>query len=236
MFNSMNNSNKATNDISLNQRTYERLKREIMTFTLMPGEPISAAKIAERYQVSRTPAREAIVKLETEGLIDIYPQSKSVVSKVDIKRANQEWFVRRSLELGMVDALFDNVTQDAIDEMKYYANQLSEVGKNRSSAEESYEYLRYDNLFHMVTYKVAKQDLASEIISNMMVHYNRIRLLNDLDDNNKNRTVADHASLIECVENNDREGYRAYLIRHLGHIISDIEIMGKIKPELFENK
>ena len=222
-------------DKSLNQQTYDRLKKEIMTFALSPGEPISAAKIAERYQVSRTPAREAIVKLESEGLIDIYPQSKSVVSKINIARANQEWFVRRSLELGMVDAFFDQVKQEDIDEMKSYANQLSVIGGRRMSPEEAYEYLKADNMFHMVTYRVAKEDLASEIISNMMVHYNHIRLLMDLADNNKNRTVADHASLIECVERNDREGYRAYLIRHLGHIISDIEIMGKVKPELFEN-
>ena len=222
-------------DKSLNQQTYDRLKKEIMTFVLSPGEPISAAKIADRYQVSRTPAREAIVKLESEGLIDIYPQSKSVVSKINIARANQEWFVRRSLELGMVDAFFDQVKPEDIDEMKFYANQLSVIGGSHMSPEEAYEYLKADNMFHMVTYRVTKEDLASEIIGNMMVHYNRIRLLMDLDDNNKNRTVADHASLVECVERNDREGYRAYLIRHLGHIISDIEIMGKVKPELFEN-
>ena len=222
-------------DKSLNQQTYDRLKKEIMTFALSPGEPISAAKIADRYQVSRTPAREAIVKLESEGLIDIYPQSKSVVSKINIARANQEWFVRRSLELGMVDAFFDQVKPEDIDEMKFYANQLSVIGGSHMSPEEAYEYLKADNMFHMVTYRVAKEDLASEIIGNMMVHYNRIRLLMDLDDNNKNRTVADHASLVECVERNDREGYRAYLIRHLGHIISDIEIMGKVKPELFDN-
>ena len=87
-------------DVSLNQQTYDLLKRDIMTFNLMPGEPVSAAKIAERYQVSRTPAREALVKLETEGLIDIFPQSKSVVSKINITRAKQEWFVRKTLELG----------------------------------------------------------------------------------------------------------------------------------------
>ena len=48
---------------SLNNKTYDNLKRDIMTLALMPGEPVSAAKIAERYDVSRTPAREALVKL-----------------------------------------------------------------------------------------------------------------------------------------------------------------------------
>lgn len=220
-------------DKSLNQKTYDRLKKEIMNFSLKPGEPISAAKIAERYQVSRTPAREAIVKLETEGLIDIYPQSKSVISKINISRVKQEWFVRRALELGLIDALFDNVKPEDIEEMKYYAGKLATIGNSLIGSEESYEYLKNDNLFHRVTYRVAGQDLATEIIDNMMVHYNRIRLLMDLDENNKNRTLADHASLIQCLESNDREGYRAFLITHLGHIISDIEKMGKIRPELF---
>ena len=136
----------------------------------------------------------------------------------------------------MVDAFFDNVTKEDINQMKYYADRLSDIGNHPMNPEEAYEYLMHDNMFHQVTYKVAKQSLSAEIISNSMVHYNRIRILMDLDDNNKNRTVADHASLIECAEQNDREGYRAYLIRHLGHIISDIEIMGKIKPEIFEEK
>ena len=48
---------------NLNEFTYQKLKKDIMTFVLVPGEAISAAKIAERYSVSRTPAREAIVKL-----------------------------------------------------------------------------------------------------------------------------------------------------------------------------
>ena len=48
-------------DRSLNQQTYERFRKDIMTFALKPGDPVSAAKLAERYEVSRTPAREALV-------------------------------------------------------------------------------------------------------------------------------------------------------------------------------
>ena len=60
---------------SLNEDTYEKLKYDIMNFKLVPGDSISAQKIAVRYNVSRTPAREAIVNLEKEGLLKIIPQS-----------------------------------------------------------------------------------------------------------------------------------------------------------------
>ena len=58
---------------SLNEETYEKLKYDIMNFRLLPGDSISAQKVALRYDVSRTPAREAIVNLEKEGLLKIIP-------------------------------------------------------------------------------------------------------------------------------------------------------------------
>ena len=83
---------------SLNEDTYEKLKYDIMNFKLVPGDSISAQKIAVRYNVSRTPAREAIVNLEKEGLLKIIPQSGTYVASINCRRFEQEWFVRKSLE------------------------------------------------------------------------------------------------------------------------------------------
>lgn len=221
-------------DVSLNQQTYDLLKRDIMTFNLMPGEPVSAAKIAERYQVSRTPAREALVKLETEGLIDIFPQSKSVISKINITRAKQEWFVRKTLELGMVDSFFENVTKKDINEMREYCERIKEFGHSLKNNDTSFDYLEYDNGFHAVTYRVAGETIAAEIIKNTMSHYNRIRLLLDLHNSKKDRTVSDHNRLIELAQSGDKDGYREMLSKHLGHIVTDIENIRKLQPELFE--
>ena len=138
-------------DRLLNQHTYESLKKDIMTFELKPGEPVSAAKIAERYKVSRTPAREALVMLQSEGLVDIFPQSRSVISKINVMRTRQEWFVRRPLELAMVDRLFDNITKEDIEEMIQYADKLAVIGAKPSTPDTAYEYLQYDNRFHAVT-------------------------------------------------------------------------------------
>ena len=63
---------------SLNEETYEKLKYDIMNFEVLPGDSISAQKIALRYK-SRTPAREAIVNLEKEGLLKVIPQSGTYV-------------------------------------------------------------------------------------------------------------------------------------------------------------
>ena len=218
---------------SLNDLTYERLKRDIMTLALMPGEPISAAKIAERYDVSRTPAREALVKLETEALVDIYPQARSEVSRIDEDRAMQEWFVRKTLETGVIDGLFANVTPEDILKMRQFCHQMEIVSGNLSDPEMTFEYLRSDNEFHAIAYHIAGQNLAAKIVGDSMTHYNRVRLLVDIENANKDRTLATHERLIRCIENKDRESYRVLLNTHLGYFEQDIVDLKERRPELF---
>lgn len=221
-------------DKSLNQQTYDRCKKDIMTFALKPGEPVSAAKLAERYNVSRTPAREALVRLQSEGMVDIFPQSKSMISKINVARARQEWFIRKTLEIAMTDAFFEHVTPSDIQEMREYAQKCERIGEQPRNHETSYDYLVNDNKFHAVTYRVARETLAAGIISSTMAHYSRIRLLVDLDNQYKDRTVADHEQLIRLVEAGDKEGYRAALTKHLGRVIGDMEQMNIQAPELFD--
>lgn len=219
---------------SLNQLTYDYLKKDIMTLALKPGEPVSAAKLAERYKVSRTPAREALVKLEIEGLVDIYPKSKSVISKIDIERAKQEWFIRKTLEMGMVDDLFDRVRQSDILEMRAFSHKMIELSKGEKTHDTVYEYLLSDNRFHALTYHIAGQELSAVTIANTMAHYSRIRILTDLDKYYQDRTVSTHEQLIDLLAENNREGYRTLLEKHLDYIITDIEDMRAANPDLFK--
>ena len=220
---------------SLNTQTYENLKRDIMTLALMPGEPVSAAKIAERYNVSRTPAREAIVKLESEALIDIYPQSASIISRIDINRAEQEWFVRRTLEMGVVDGLFEHVGEVDTEKMRKLNDDMRQVAKKMTDPGMIYEYLRCDNEFHTLTYLAAGQELAAELVAKSMTHYNRIRLLIDMENANKDRTLAMHDQLIKCIEQKDKEGYRTLLYKHISYFKDDIEVLRENKKDLFKD-
>ncbi len=219
---------------SLNQQTYERIRRDIMTFSLKPGEIVSAAKLAERYDVSRTPVREALVRLHDDGMVDIYPKSKSMVSKINVRLAQQEWFIRKTLELGMVDSFFDKVTPKDIELMKDFYQKQVQVTLQERTHESACEYLRLDNEFHKVTYRVAGEQLASNVISNTMSHYSRMRLMIDMESVNQDRTVSDHQELIELAEAGDKEGYRTCLSRHMGYIIQDIENVRQQYPGLLE--
>lgn len=221
-------------DRTLNRDTYDRFKQDIMKFVLKPGEPVSAAKLAERYHVSRTPAREALVKLQTEGLVDIFPQSKSMISRINIQRAKQEWFIRSTLELGMVDDFFENRTDQDLELMSAYNRRMKELKAQPPTHESAYRYINFDNDFHAVTYMAARQGLAATVISGTMTHYNRIRLLIDLETEFKDRTLHIHDQLVEYARTGEKEAYRELLRQHLGYILSDIELMSKMYPDYFE--
>lgn len=221
-------------DKSLNQQTYDRCKKDIMMLALKPGDMVSAAKLAERYNVSRTPARETLVRLHAEGMVDIFPQSKSMISRINVARVRQEWFVRRTLELGMVDAFFARVQPEDIEQMRSYEAALEELGRQTRTHETSYEYLNADNRFHAVTYRVAGETLAAEVIATKMVNYNRVRLLIDLDNAYKDRTVSDHEGLMHAIELGDKELYRTRLTEHLQRIDQDIEDISAQFPNMFE--
>jgi len=65
-----------------------------MRLQLKPGTAMSTQEIADKLHVSKTPVREAFIRLQREGLVEIFPQKQTVVSRIDLKRTAQERFIR----------------------------------------------------------------------------------------------------------------------------------------------
>lgn len=70
------------------KRVYDILRDEILDLVLKPGSPIDEVQLAERFDMSRTPIREALVRLSSEGLIDTLPNRSTMVSNIDLLNLN----------------------------------------------------------------------------------------------------------------------------------------------------
>ena len=86
-------------------QVFERLRGMIISLELPPGSPLSRAALAGQFGVSSTPIRDALMRLEEEGLVDVFPQYATVVSRVDVRLAQQAHFLRQAIELEIVRAL-----------------------------------------------------------------------------------------------------------------------------------
>lgn len=101
-------------------RVYARLRSRIVSLELLPGAVLSRADIAKEHDVSQSPVREAIQMLEQEGLVASFPQSKTVVTKIDVEHARETQFLRLSVELEVAKTLALKNEPDLLLPMKGY--------------------------------------------------------------------------------------------------------------------
>src|SRR6476620_2041394 len=86
-------------------QVFERLRGMVISLELPPGSPLSRTALAGHFGVSATPIRDALMRLEEEGLVDVFPQYATVVSRVDVRLAQQAHFLRQAVELEIVRML-----------------------------------------------------------------------------------------------------------------------------------
>ncbi len=81
------------------------LRDKMLFLELKPGETIQDSDLARELDVSRTPVREALLALQKEGLVDIYPQSGTFVSLIDMELLTEIAYIRRTVESDVFQAL-----------------------------------------------------------------------------------------------------------------------------------
>ena len=87
---------------TLSRKVFEYLYNDILFLKLKPGQLIKEKEISTKLDVSRTPIREALLKLEDEGLVEIYPQRGTYISKISIESVYESHFIRESIEIATV--------------------------------------------------------------------------------------------------------------------------------------
>lgn len=115
---------------SIQALVYEELKRSIMSMKLKPGQVMSTQDIATRLKVSRTPVREAFLRLKAEGLVEMIPQRETMVSRINVKRVDQEKFIRECLELGVINPFLERKDKEAIRKMSGLIRLQEQCGRD----------------------------------------------------------------------------------------------------------
>lgn len=202
-----------------------------MNMTLEPGVSVSVQKLSERYGVSRTPVREAIVRLQQSGLVEIYPQRKTVVSKIDLKRVCEEWFIRKSLETAVVDRFIRRCSELVADTMQ----ELISKQKQYLDKEHFGEFYLKDNRFHQLIFETAEQSLSWKTIENVASHYNRIRLLNGKI-NGVGSIIDEHERMVKAARKRDSEAMCKAVIEYSNNLLEQVKNMSKQYPHFFSNE
>src|ERR1700726_2057284 len=154
-------------------KIYSNLRAELVSMQRRPGEAISEAEIALSYGVSRTPVREAILRLSDEGLLEIFPQSGIFVSRIPIAALPEAIIIRKALEETTARLAAERATSSQI--LTLHA--ILERQREANATEDRDAFHQADEMFHATIAEVAKYPGIWTLIQQVKVHVDRYRRL-----------------------------------------------------------
>jgi len=214
---------------TIGNHIYVTLRKNIIDLRLIPGSDISIKDIAEMLEVSRSPVRDALIRLEKEGLVDTIPQRGTFVSKIDLHRVDEERFFRASLEEKVVELCMHRWNQDDIAEME------KKIQKQQESLREKdyYKLLQYDDEFHEIFFRIADKILCWDMIQNMSGHYRRMRHMALFDNAIIGKNIENHKAMADSLKNKKEEELIGLTRKHLSNLANETEDIVRQFPSYF---
>ncbi|MET1113825.1 MAG: GntR family transcriptional regulator [Comamonas sp.] len=202
------------------------LREAIISLELAPGTPLSRVELADRFQLSQTPVRDALMQLRQEGLVDIFAQHATRVSRIDLPSAEQAQFLRCAIELEVLRTLA--LAGDEALHARLAAMVDLQAALASHSAE---EFIAADQAFHRAMYDAAGVPDLYELVRRRSGHLDRLRRLDLPSPGNPERVVRDHRRIVEALARRDPEAAQAALRAHLSGTLSRVADIRQRHPE-----
>ncbi len=214
---------------SISDQLYERFRQMIIALELRPGEAISEPDISQRAGVSRTPVREALLRLAQEGLIVVIPQFGTFVSSIDVDAVRQVQFLRENLEVAVGVRLcgMDRVDLSA-------ARQLIPQQRLIADSEGYTAFIPLDDRFHEILFEAAGVDQIWTVIQAKKAHLDRIRMLHAPQPGKLGEVIAQHMAMLDAIEARDAARAEEVIRRHTSGVLQYLDQLRNGRPELFE--
>jgi DNA-binding GntR family transcriptional regulator len=210
---------------------FDRLRQDIIALILAPGTVLSRTELQDRFGLSSTPVRDALMRLREEGLVDIFPQHATVVSPIDLEKARQGQFLRRSVELEIVRALALKPDLAVIEQLRRLIRQQSAFAKLGEHA----AFTNADQAFHKTMYDSANVSDLWRVVTRHGGHIDRLRRLHLPVPGKMRDVVRDHQLIVDAIAAGKPDEAQAQLRDHLSRSLGFVENLKVSHPEYFRH-
>ncbi len=198
----------------LREIVYEELKRQIMIGEIPPGTRMMEVELADEMGVSRTPVREAIRKLEKEGLVSIEPRRGAYASEVSIKDMVDVLEVREYLE-GMAASL---AAVRVTDEEKETLRLATEKYKKAVEEGNVPEIIKFDEEFHKLIVNFSGNKTLVQMVSQVQDLALRFRYIYYDDFTRFKNQPLEHEEIFHAISNGNAEDARLGVLEHISKL------------------
>jgi len=205
------------------------LRQNILSLNLKPGESISENEIAGLLDTSRTPIREAFIKLSHDNLIEIYPQRGTSVSKINMDYVEEGRFTRVTLEKALASLICEQyASQELVTNLEENLHMLEYA----ISTKNNLKIVQLDEVFHKYLFRECKKERIHDVIESLNYDFYRLRMLTTSI--SMNFVYSQHKEIIEAIKTRDTLRAEKAIEEHLTAIKLDQEVIREQFPEFFK--
>lgn len=197
--------------LPLRDVVFNTLRQAILTGELKPGERLMEIHLADRLGVSRTPIREAIRKLELEGLVVMIPRKGAQVARITEKNLKDVLEVRRALDMLAVKLACSRMDDEYKKQLREACDEFARVVKNNNTK----DITEADVRFHDIINKATGNDRLIQLVNNLAEQMYRYRLEYIKDAAYHNRLVAEHEEIYSAIMDGDEERAAKAVVLHI---------------------
>jgi Transcriptional regulators len=204
--------------LPLRDVVFKTLRQAILLGELKPGERLMEIQLANKLGVSRTPIREAIRKLELEGLVLMIPRKGAEVAEIKEKSLRDVLEVRKALEELSAELACDRITPEMIEELRGAAGHFRKMLKGADVT----EIAKADVRFHDVIYKAADNQRLMQLLSNLGEQMYRYRVEYLKDPAVHGKLLKEHEEIINCIKRGDKEEAVKIVCEHIDNQVTAV--------------
>jgi DNA-binding GntR family transcriptional regulator len=203
--------NSAKIDVSLAERAYERIRGEIMTARLTPGQIVSERELARQYDMSKTPIREALAQVCHDGLMQRLPGRGYMVTPITFKDIQDLFDLRLILELEAAKRAVQNPSPEFIAELK----ELAEVRYVLADPESHVHFLASNREFHLTLAKAAGNQRLIGQLEQILIEMDRLFHMGLKLRDSSQEMGQEHQQVVEALVRRDAQAIQVAIERQI---------------------
>lgn len=210
-------------------RIHSALRDEIVRMQLKPLDTLNEKHLGQRFGVSRTPVREALLRLADEGLVEIYPQSGTFVSRIPRRALYEAILIRKALEATTVSLAIATMTEERLEGLKVNQRALVQAAE----AGDIPGFHEIDTEFHQLIADIAGYPGIWTVIAQVKVQIDRYRYITLPQNGRLDLVIAEHAAIIEGMQRRDEGAAVLAMSQHIGRLTEELDDIEHLDPDLF---
>jgi len=199
---------------ALTDWTYQYLKKSILNLDFHPGEQLHIEDFTQKLEVSRTPIREAFLRLATEGLIDVRPRVGYFVSTITEQDIRDLFEVREIVETRAAKQAAEALTDEELEKLKALMQESEQAVKDRDFE----TYIENDVKFHDYLQKHVGNKRLLSVMDSLNDQTHRERVLSTRSRLNIEQTLVEHNRIVEALVIRDGNSASKYMSDHLQNV------------------